>query len=151
MRRVGIAIAIVGLAVLAGGCGGNDEPPRSALAEQLAQLCDEARADTEALGLPADKGFVVMKPTAARGIRLAESIGKLEGATPTEKQQIAALAKDFGFYYESSLPRSSCISVADSEIYAITLSRAKPSLERAEALAIEMGAPECAVRPFPDR
>jgi hypothetical protein len=36
-------------------------------------------------------------------------------------------------------------------VYEITLDRAKSSLETAEQLATRMGAPECAVRPFPDR
>jgi hypothetical protein len=54
-RAAGTAIVVVGLALLTG-CG-KDEPKRSALAENLAQLCDQARADTEALGLPADVGF----------------------------------------------------------------------------------------------
>ena len=56
---------LVCVALLASGCG-KDEPKRSALAESLAQLCEQARADTEALGLPAEEGFEVMKPTAAR-------------------------------------------------------------------------------------
>ena len=43
---------LVCVALLAGGCG-KDEPKRSALAESLAQLCEQACADTEALGLPA--------------------------------------------------------------------------------------------------
>ena len=42
-------------------------------------------------------------------------------------------------------------AVGQPEAYAITLDRAKPSLASAEALATRMGAPECAVRPFPDR
>ena len=151
MLRLGIVIVSIGLAVIAGGCGGDDKPPRSALAEQLAQLCDKARADTEALGLPADKGFAVMKPTAAIGIRLAKDIGALEGSTPAEKKQIAALAKDFGFYYDELAAAVKLYPVSDSEVYTITIGRAKPSLESAEARATEMGAPECAVRPFPDR
>ena len=151
VRRVGIVVVSIGLAVLAGGCGGKDKPPRSALAEQLAQLCDKARADTEALGLPADKGFVVMKPTAAIGIRLAKDIAKLQGTTVAEKKQIAALAKDFLFYYNELAAAVKLYAVSDSEVYTITLGRAKPSLERAEKRATAMGAPECAVRPFPDR
>jgi hypothetical protein len=151
VRGVWIAIVVIGLAALVGGCGGKDEPQRSALAEQLAQLCEQARADTEALGLPGDKGFVVMKPTAAIGIRLAGDIEKLKGATATERKQIAALAKDFAFYYNELAAAVKLYALGDSEVYTITLSRAKPSLERAEALATRMGAPECAVRPFPDR
>jgi hypothetical protein len=151
VRGVGIAAVVIGLAVLAGGCGGKDEPPRSALAEELAQLCDQARADTEALGLPGDKGFVVMKPTAAIGLRFAQDLKKLEGTTPAEKKQIATLAEDFRFYYNELAAAVKLYALGQSEVYSLTLSRAKPSLASAEALAIRMGAPECAVRPFPDR
>ena len=48
---IALIVLLVGVAVFAGGCG-KDEPKRSALAENLAQLCEQARADTEALGLP---------------------------------------------------------------------------------------------------
>jgi hypothetical protein len=141
----------VGLAALSGGCGGKDAPKRSALAENLAQLCEQARADTEALGLPADKGFVVMKPTAARGLRLAADIKKLKGTTAGEREQIASLAEYFRFYYNELEAAVRLYDAGHPEVYAITLGRAKPSLESAEALATRMGAPECAVRPFPDR
>jgi hypothetical protein len=142
---------ILALTALAAGCGGKDEPKRSALAESLAQLCEQARVDTEALGLPADKGFVVMKPTAARGLRLAAAIKKLKGRTAAEKEQIASLAEYFRFYYNELDAAVKLYAAGQSEIYAITLSRAKPSLESGEALATRIGAPECAVRPFPDR
>ncbi len=88
----------MGLALVVGGCG-EDEPERSPLAESLAALCDEARADTEALGLPSEKGFSVIKPGAERGLRLAAEIKKLEGTTPAEKEQIASLAEYFRFYH----------------------------------------------------
>ncbi len=142
---------VLGLAVLAAGCGGKDEPKRSALAEHLAQLCEQARADTEALGLPADVGFEVMKPTAVIGLRFAAKVKKLRGTTPAEKEQIASLAEGFRFYYNELAAAVALYAAGHPEVYAITLSRAKPSLETAEALATRMGAPECAVRPFPDR
>jgi hypothetical protein len=142
---------VIGLGVLGGCGGGKDTPKRSALAEQIAQLCDKARADTEALGLPGDKGFVVMKPTAAIGLRFAQELKKLEGTTPAEKKQIATLAEDFRFYYNELAAAVKLYALGQSEVYSLTLSRAKPSLASAEALATRMGAPECAVRPFPDR
>ena len=91
---------------------------------RLAQLCDKARADTEALGLPADKGFVVMKPTAAIGVRFAEDIGKLEARLPPRRSRSqhsrrtsrlllqrarsrgeAVRAQRFGAVCDHSLPR----------------------------------------------
>ena len=57
--KAGIVAMLACVALLASGCG-KDEPKRSALAENLAQLCEQARADTEELGLPSEKGFAVM-------------------------------------------------------------------------------------------
>jgi hypothetical protein len=147
----GVAILICSLAVLAAGCGGDDEAKRSVLAEQLAELCDQARADTEALGLPGDMGFVVMKPTAAIGLRLAKDVKRLTGTTPAERRQIATLAEHLRFYYNELAAAVKLYSAGHPEVYALTLERAKPSLVSAETLATRMGAPECAVRAFPDR
>jgi len=149
-RTTGTAIVVVGLALLAAGCG-KDEPKRSALAENLAQLCEKARLDTEALGLPADEGIKVMKPTAAIGKRLARDIKKLQGTTPAEKEQVASLAKGLDFYYGELAAGVKFYEAGYTEAYALTIERAKGSLVAAEALATRMGAPECAVRPFPDR
>lgn len=151
VRGLAIAVVVGALAVLAGGCDGKDEPQRSALAEDLAQLCDQARADVEALGLPAEEGFSVMKPTAEIGLRLAKDVKKLQGTTAAEKEQVASLAEYFRFYNAELAAAVKLYAVGQSEVYVITMDRAKGTLESAEALATRMGAPECAVRPFPDR
>jgi len=150
VRTALIAPFLVGLALIVGGCG-KDEPKRSALAENLAQLCEKARADTEALGLPGDKGFAVIRPGAEIGIRLSADIKKLEGSTPAEKEQIAALAEYLRFYHNEVRAAAKLYEAGQTEVYGITIDRAKPTLVSAEALATRMGAPECAVRPFPDR
>jgi hypothetical protein len=151
---VGTAIALIvlvgGIAVLVGGCG-EDEPKRSALAENLAQLCEQARADTEALGLPGDVGFKVMKPTARIGRRLAGDVKKLKGTTPAESEQVASLAKGLDTYWAEVAAGVKLYEAGYGEGYAITVERARATLASAEALATRMGAPECAVRPFPDR
>jgi hypothetical protein len=154
MRIAAALLVCVSLGMLAAGCGGKDEPappPRSALAARIAQLCNKARADTEALGLPGDKGFVVMKPTALIGLDLAKRIKALHGSTPTQKKRIADVAEGFRFYYNELLAAVKFYEAGHPEVYGITLGRAKPSLENAEALAKRMGAPECAVRAFPNR
>ena len=150
MRRASIAALLIGLALVAGGCG-EDEPERSALADSLAELCDNARADTEALGLPSEKGFAVIRPGAERGIRLAADIKKLKGTTAAEKEQIASLAEYFRFYHNEIRAGTKLYEAGYTDAYAVTVDRAKGSLASAESLATRMGAPECAVRPFPDR
>lgn len=140
------------LVLLAAGCGGKDEPKRSPLAESLAAVCERARADTEALGLPGEKGFVVVKPTTEIGLRLARDIKKLKGTTPAEKEQIASIAEYYRFYWNEVRAGAKLYAAGQGlEVYAITVDRAKGTLVSAEALATRMGAPECAVRPFPDK
>ena len=149
MRDLSIVL-IVGIALFVSGCGGKDAPPRSVLAEQLAQFCDSARADVEALGLPAEMGFKVMRPTAVIGLRLARQIKGLDGATPAEQEQVASLAEYYRFYWAEIAAAAKLYEAGHPEIYGITIDRAKGSLASAEALATRMGAPECAVRAFPD-
>lgn len=74
----------------------------------------------------------------------------VEGTTPAEKEQIGSLAKGLGLHY-TARGRVKLYQAGYPEAYAMTLDRAKGSLATAEALATRMGAPECAVRPFPDR
>ena len=62
-----------------------------------------------------------MKPTAARGLRLAADIKKLKGTTPAEKEQIASLAEYFRFYYNELDAAVKLYAAGQSEVYAITL------------------------------
>lgn len=150
MLRVGAACLAVCFAVLVTGCGGADEPQRSALAEELAHLCDRARADVEALGLPGEKGFAVIPKTARIGERLGKEVAGLTGTTPHEREQVASLAKYISYYYGEMAAGAKLYQVGQADAYRTTMERARPVLVSAEALATRMGAPECAVRPFPD-
>ena len=148
-RVRGVAlIVVIACALVASGCGGSDQPKRSALVEQLAQLCDQARADTEKLGLPGEKGFAVMTPTAAIGARLARSVRGLHGTTAHERAQLRLLAKNLAYYYMEMQAGIKLYQLKQTEGYSLTMDRAKQTLVDAEAIAIRMGAPECAVRPF---
>ena len=119
---------------------------------QLVTLCGEARADIEALGLPSEAGFKVIRPWANRGTRLAEDIGRLEGATPEQQAQLAALSRAYDEYY-AGLRLGATIygQTASLEAYKQTVVRANAFLADADRIATELGATECTVRPFPDR
>lgn len=150
LRAAPVLLLAACLAVLAAGCGGSDEPKRSELAQELAQLCDQARADVEALGLPAEKGFDVVPETATIGKRLAKEVAGLKGTTPHEREQVASLSKYLAYYYGEMAAGAKLYRIGQTDAYTSTMERAKPILVSAEALATRMGAPECAVRPFPD-
>lgn len=150
MLRVAAACLTACLAVLVAGCGGSGEPKRSALADELAYLCDLARADVEALGLPGEKGFAVIPKTARIGQRLGKEVAGLKGTTPHEREQVASLAKYITYYYGEMAAGAKLYLIGQTDAYRTTMERARPVLVSAEALATRMGAPECAVRPFPD-
>src|SRR3954469_19728053 len=99
MRTALSLVAVLLLVVGVAGCG-DDEPKRSELAQQLAGLCDQARADVEALGLPGETGFAVVRPTAAVGRRLAKQIGRLQGTNAREREQVESLAAYLDHYYK---------------------------------------------------
>jgi hypothetical protein len=136
------------IAVAAAGCGGEE---RSAVADQLAALCEEARTDVEALGLPAEKGPQVVAAWADRGRELAAAVGKLEGATPTELEQLGSLRTYLDEHY-AGLKLASIVysQTGNATAYAAAIDRARAFLISAEQLAKRMGAPECAKRPFDD-
>lgn len=137
------------VAVAAAGCGGGEE--RSAAAEQLAALCDEARTDVEALGLPAEKGPQVVAAWADRGRKLAAAVGKLQGDTATEREQLGSLRTYLDEHYAGlKLAYIVYNETRDAAAYAAAIDRARAFLVSAEQLAKRMGAPECAVRPFDD-
>ncbi len=147
--RSGLAFGLLVALLAVAGCGGGDD--RTPAVEQLAALCDEARADVEALGLPSEGGPKVIGQWAQRGRRLASDVGKLEGATPEERGLLTALGSSLNEYY-SGLRLGYIIykQTSDSEAYALTLDKAKVFRAQADKLAAEIGAPECAKAPFAD-
>jgi hypothetical protein len=147
-RSLLLLAALVALVLT--GCGG-DGDERSAAAEQAASLCDDARADIEALGLPAEAGIAIVRPWSNRGTQLAKDIRALEAATPTEDETIQTLATSLDEYYAGlRLGHTIYTQTRSLDAYAATVERANAFLADADAAAVDLGAPECAVRPFAD-
>ena len=151
VRHAGVALLAVAV-LLAAGCGGDDEPETDAVVAQLVTLCADARADVEALGLPSEAGFKIIRPWANRGTRLAEDIRDLEGSTPEQQEQLDALATAYDEYYAGLRLGATIYGQTGSlEAYKQTVVRANAFLADADRIATEFGATECTVRPFPDR
>ena len=145
MQRLAL-LAFLPVLVLAG-CGGDDD--RSDVAEQAAALCDQARVDIEALGLPSETGIAVITPWENRGTRLVKDLRKLEGASAEEQATLDDLATALDEYYAGlRLGHIIYEQTKSSEAYAQTVDRAKAFQEDADAAAVELGAPECTRRPF---
>jgi hypothetical protein len=145
-------LLLVGLALAVAGCGGDDEPDRAAAVTELAALCEDARTDIEALGLPGEVGIAVVRPWANRGTRLAEDIRRLDDGTPEEQELLGSLATAYDEYYAGlRLGATIYAQTKSSEAYAATVERANEFLAEADVLAQKLGAPECLVKPFADR
>ena len=147
-RHLFVALALA-LPLAVAGCGGDDVPERPALAAELATLCDEARQDIEALGLPSEVGIAVVRPWANRGTRLAQDLGRVEGGTAEEQELLDSLSTSLDEYYAGLRLAATIYGQTKSlEAYAATVERANAFLTQADALAVRLGAPECTVRPF---
>ena len=146
-RRSLLALLALVPALVLAGCGGDDD--RTDVAEQVATLCDQARVDIEALGLPSETGIAVITPWANRGTRLVKDLRKLEGASAEEQATLDDLATALDEYYAGlRLGHIIYEQTKSSEAYAQTVDRAKAFQEDADAAAVELGAPECTRRPF---
>lgn len=145
------AVAVTLLVVALAGCGANDDaeaPPRSALAEQLATLCDDARAEVEELGEPKDVGAGVFKPWSKIGTRFVADVQRLDGASAAEQRQLDRLATYYTGFFDS-IAQSYLMHVSGESVgIKQTLERAYALLASGEKIAVQLGAPECAVRPF---
>ena len=109
-------------------------PSAPRVAAELAALCDEARQDVEALGLPAEVGIAVVRPWANRGTRLAEDIRRLDGETPEERELLGSLATAYEEYYAGLRLGATIYAQTKSlEAYAATVERAKPFLAEADS------------------
>jgi hypothetical protein len=136
------------LALAAAGCG-PDEPGRSELAERLAAMCEEAREDIEALGLPSERGIAVIRPWANRGTRLAVELQGLPGGMPAERRRLRSLGTALEeFYAGLRLGHTIYTQTKSLDAYAATIDRAKAFQAEADEIATGLGVPECTVRPF---
>lgn len=140
------------IALALAGCGGKDDsaPTRPAVGAQLANLCDETRADVELLGEPRDTGAAVFRPWARLGREFVSAVRRLHAANATEREQLDRLADYYQGFYDNIGISYDLFEAGRSTSIKMTLERAYALLGSGEKLAVRMGAPECAVRPFSD-
>jgi len=149
MRAVAVVIALAGALALSG-CGGGGGGERSALSLKLAALCEQARSDFEELGPPEREGFDVIPKLVKIGLRLASTIATLEGESDVDREQIRTLASRYESYWKEIDLGYGFYELGNAKGLKAAVEQATPELEAAEALATQMGAPECAERPFGD-
>lgn len=148
--RAILASLLVGIVLVAAGCGGGDDtgPARSALVERLSRLCEDTRVEVEQLGEPKDEGAAVFRPWSRIGRSFAEDLKRLPAETPGERTQVESLAEYYNGFYDSLRLSYDMFVAHQSVAIKMTLERGYSQLASAEQLAKRMGAAECVVRPF---
>jgi hypothetical protein len=153
-----VALGVVLLVVVAGAAtgawallrdsgGGGDG--RAPYASAIADLCVEARTQIEALGRPSDTPIDVVYPGTVRiGRAFLAQAGEL---TPPEakKARAAELAHQYGLYLDGLEYAYHYLENQGNQVAFVQIvNGALANLANAERVATELGAPECAVRPF---
>ena len=124
-------------------------PARTTYASALADLCVEARTEIEALGRPSDTPIDVVYPGTVRvGRRFLAKAEKL--SPPAGKQDLAAeLVSQYGLYLDGlEYAYHYLKNQGNQAAFVQIVNGALANLRSTERAAKELGAPECAVRPF---
>jgi hypothetical protein len=156
MRVLAVGLLLV-VACAVAGCGGDSDAvetvsdTRSPAIQRLAALCDQARTEIEAFGLPSEGGAQVIRKWAARGGELVDDLRAESGGTAVERAKRKALVVALDQYYEGlALAASVYEKTKSSEVYAAAVDRAKSFFTVAERITAELGVPECTTQPFPN-
>ena len=145
---VAVAGAAIGAwALLRDDGGGGDG--RDPYAAALADLCVQARGEIEALGRPSDTPIDVVYAGTVRIGR--ELLAQARDLTPPEakKARAAEFAHQYGLYLDGLEYAYHYLENQGNQVAFVQIvNGALANLANAERVAKELGAPECAVRPF---
>ncbi len=153
-----VALGVVLLVVVAGAAtgawallrdSGDSGEERGPYASALADLCLDARTQIEALGRPSDTPIDVVYPGTVRIGRAF--LAKAKDLTPPSGQQARAgeLAHQYGLYLDGLEYAYHYLQNQGNQVAFVQIvNGALANLRNAERVATELGAPECAVRPF---
>ncbi len=153
-----VALAVVLLVAVAGAAAGawallrdsgGDRDTRDPYASALADLCVEARGEIEALGRPSDTPIDVVYPGTVRIGRAL--LAQARDLTPPEEQKARAaeFAHQYGLYLDGLEYAYHYLENQGNQVAFVQIvNGALANLSKAEQVAKELGAPECAVRAF---
>ena len=145
---VAVAGAATGAWVLLRDDGG-DGDGRDPYAAALADLCVQARGEIEALGRPSKTPIDVVYAGTVRIGR--ELLAQTRELTPPEekKARVAVFAHQYGLYLDGLEYAYHYLENQGNQVAFVQIvNGALANLANAERAATELGAPECAVRPF---
>ena len=128
---------------------GDDRDGRDPYAAALADRCVEARGEIEALGRPSETPIDVVYAGTVRIGR--ELLAQTRELTPPEekKARVAVFAHQYGLYLDGLEYAYHYLENQGNQVAFVQIvNGALANLANAERAATELGAPECAVRPF---
>jgi hypothetical protein len=147
MRRPLLACCLAACVATLVGCGGA-EPERTPYAESLGTLCDATRAELEAVGESREIGFEEW----ARGqVEVGQGfVAELDRLQPSalERARARRLRDSFDLYFRGTSYSLGLYRAGEEVGFRVNQQRANDVLAQAEKLAVLLGAPECAQRPF---
>jgi hypothetical protein len=148
---IGVAVGVV--IVLGVGAffvfRGDDGPKQTTYASQLSKLCVDARSQTEALGQPNEIPISKLYPGT---VEIGRAFLREARALDPPREQAAA-AKKFleqsGLYYDGLEYAYQFLTMQNNQpAFVRIVNGAIANLAQAETAATELGAPDCALRPF---
>jgi len=128
---------------------GDDRDGRDPYAAALADLCVEARGEIEALGRPSDTPIDVVYAGTVRIGR--EMLAQARYLAPPEENKAlpAVFVHQYGLYLDGLEYAYHYLGNQGNQVAFVQIvNGALANLTNAERAAKELGAPECAVRPF---
>jgi hypothetical protein len=144
---VGVMIALgVGAFFVFRGEGG---PKQTSYAAQLSKLCADARSQVEALGQPNEIPISKLYPGTVRiGRAFVRQAGALD-APPAQAAAAKRFVGQIGLYYDGLAYAYQFLTTQNNQVAFVRIvTGAIANLANAETAAKELGAPECALRPF---
>ena len=126
----------------------SEAPERSAFAARLAALCDDTRTKIEALGRPAETPLDTVYGGTVRLGRAFVSSSRALHAPPAEAAKVKEMLAQYGLYFDGLDYALAFYHQGNQTAFVRIVDGALSNLDRAEGIARELGAPECARRPF---
>jgi hypothetical protein len=90
----------------------------------------------------------MFRPWSRVGLRFVDDVRRLPTTTERERKQVTSMAGYFTGFFDSLALGYVQYLANQSEMTKMTLRRGYAQLASAEKLATQLGAPECAERPF---
>jgi hypothetical protein len=148
---IGVAVGVV----IALGVGaflvfrGDDGPTQTPFASQLSKLCVGARTQIEALGQPNEIPISKLYPGTVKIGRAFVAQARALDPPPVQAAAAKRFVEQSALYYDGLSYAYTFLTTQNNQAAFVQIvNGAMANLDNAETAAKELGAPDCALRPF---